>query len=136
MLRIDYCSMRLPRFGVIFAHAHAVVPRPFPLPRKAWERGYVDTRSAQRISSTHVCTREPTCSALRSKRTSIGGRDSLQLRDVSWVNISWFASLPRKPRKYYPSKITRYTVYTHVHIHVPIPGAHEGRRSEGASNYT
>ena len=36
----------------------------------------------------------------------------LQLRDVSWVNISWFASLPRKPRKYYPSKITGYTVYS------------------------
>ena len=34
----------------------------------------------------------------------------LQLRDVSWVNISRFASLPRKSRKYYPSKITRYTV--------------------------
>ena len=29
-------------------------------------------------------------------------------RDVSLVNISWFASLPRKPRKYYPSKITHY----------------------------
>ena len=43
---------------------------------------------------------------------------SLQLRDVSWVNISWFASLPRKPRKYYPSKITRYTVFSLLlHIH-------------------
>ena len=29
----------------------------------------------------------------------------------SWVNISWFAFQPRKPRKYYPPLIyTRYTV--------------------------
>ena len=31
----------------------------------------------------------------------------------SCANISWFASRPRKPRKYYPSKNTRYTVITH-----------------------
>ena len=31
----------------------------------------------------------------------------------SWVNISWFASRPRKPRKYYPPppQNTRYTVF-------------------------
>ena len=28
----------------------------------------------------------------------------------SCANISWSASRPRKPRKYYPSKNTRYTV--------------------------
>ena len=37
------------------------------------------------------------------------------VRDVvcafSCANISWFASRPRKPRKYYPSKNTRYTVF-------------------------
>ena len=27
------------------------------------------------------------------------------------VNIPWFASQPRKPRKFYPPKNTRYTVY-------------------------
>ena len=30
---------------------------------------------------------------------------------VSWVKISWFASQPRKPRKFYPPKNTHYTVY-------------------------
>ena len=29
---------------------------------------------------------------------------------VSWVKISWLASQPRKPRKFYPPKDTRYTV--------------------------
>ena len=29
---------------------------------------------------------------------------------VSWVKISWYASQPRKPRKVYPLKNTRYTV--------------------------
>ena len=44
------------------------------------------------------------------------GRDYLlpilgaRTRCFSWVNISWFASRPRKPRKYYPPKNTRYTV--------------------------
>ena len=39
----------------------------------------------------------------------------------SCANISWFASRrPRKPRKYYPSKNTRYTVYTHTHTHIQI----------------
>ena len=45
------------------------------------------------------------------------GRGSLTLRvasmvTVSWVNISWFASQPRKLRKCYPPKNTRYTVYS------------------------
>ena len=31
---------------------------------------------------------------------------------VSWVKISWFASQPRKPRKFYPPKNTCYTVCT------------------------
>jgi len=30
---------------------------------------------------------------------------------VSWVQITWFTSQPRKPRKFYPSKNTRYTVF-------------------------
>ena len=30
--------------------------------------------------------------------------------EVSWVNISWLASRPRKPRKFYPTENTRYTV--------------------------
>ena len=55
---------------------------------------------------------------------------------VSWVKISWYASEPRKPRKFYPPKNTRYTVpqwgrpfcldvhytcnvlYTNVRLHV------------------
>ena len=32
-------------------------------------------------------------------------------RGFSWVNISWFASRPRKLQKYYPPKNTRFTVY-------------------------
>ena len=35
---------------------------------------------------------------------------------VSWVKISWFTSQPRKPRKFYPSKNTRYTVYPLSHL--------------------
>ena len=30
---------------------------------------------------------------------------------VSWVNISWFTSQPRKPRKFKPPKNTRYKVH-------------------------
>ena len=51
---------------------------------------------------------------------------------VSWVKISWFASQPRKPRKFYPPKNTRYTVYTGVPRKFyppekyPIYGIHRG----------
>ena len=41
----------------------------------------------------------------------------------SCSNISWFASRPRKPRKYYPSKNTRYTVYIR-----PAPATAHARR--------
>ena len=47
---------------------------------------------------------------------STNGRGSLPLWymvAVSWVNISWFASQPQKPRKFYPPppKNILYTVY-------------------------
>ena len=37
---------------------------------------------------------------------------------VSWVKISWFVSQPRKPRKFYPPKNTRYTVYQSIRPHL------------------
>ena len=30
--------------------------------------------------------------------------------EISWVNILWLASRPRKPQKFYPTNNTRYTV--------------------------
>ena len=52
----------------------------------------------------------------------------------SCANISWFASRPRKPRKYYPSKNTRYTVFyacilnPFCHIFSPLPIYRYGKR--------
>ena len=47
-------------------------------------------------------------------------RGSLHLWQLfSWVNISWFASQPRKPRKFNPPKNTRYMVYEQIRPFCP-----------------
>ena len=42
---------------------------------------------------------------------------SVHCGTVLWVKISWFASQPQKPRKFYPPKNTHYTVYVSMYLH-------------------
>ena len=49
---------------------------------------------------------------------------SLHCGTVSWVKISWFASQPRKPRKFYPPKNTCYTVQSYSTLTIIIFNIH------------
>ena len=59
-------------------------------------------------------------------RALMGVARCIYMVTVSWVNISWFASQPRKPRKFYPPPPEKYPLYGNSTYYKKLRGAARG----------